>query len=409
MSGIHNRQGIWWRHFIPMTLMVCLLVIPSIRQAFSHYGLRWAYMLLLSFSLSFCLTPLFRWIAPVVGAMDIPDARKQHGVATPLLGGGAVFLACLLAILINGIFSTELTAILVAAALLFMIGILDDIKDVSAVVKLFVQFAAVGWVMHQGIVLRVLPEGIGVIADIANGGLTILWILGITNAFNFFDGMDGMASGLGAIIAFFLGAVAFQTEQPFLGWIAVAVMGSCMGFLPYNLLKSGRATIFLGDAGSTVIGFILACIAVYGEWDINNTVIAVAAPLLIFWVLIFDMVHITVDRVMTGKVTSFREWIEYVGRDHLHHRIAHILGSNKRSVFFIYLLTACFGISAVILQNASTGDAMLLLFQAACMVIVVTVLERIGRKSIDCENEDGNSKIDRDGQEATSKGFNIEN
>lgn len=389
MSRPSNKQGICWRHFIPMLVMTCLLAIPSVRQVFSHYGLRWAYMLSLSFSFSFCLTPLFRWLAPTLGALDMPDARKDHGKATPLLGGGAVFLAFLLAILVNGIFSPELLAILAGSSLLFVIGIIDDIKEVKAGGKLIAQLVAVVYVMLQGIVLQVLPESLGVAADIANGGLTILWILGITNAFNFFDGMDGMASGLGAIIAFFLGVVAFQTDQPFLGWIAVAVMGSCLGFLPYNLLKNERATIFLGDAGSTVIGFILACVAVYGEWDINNTVIAVVSPLLIFWILIFDMVHITVDRIVTGKVGTFKQWIEYVGHDHLHHRMAQILGGNKRSVLFIYLLTACFGISAVILRNASTGDAMLLLFQAVCMVIMVTALERIGRKQEDCRNGRG--------------------
>lgn len=386
MSGIYNKRGIWWRYSILMGIVVCLLVIPFVRQTFSYHGLRWVYMLALSFSFSFCLTPLFRWLAPTLGAMDIPDARKDHGEATPLLGGGAVFLAFILAILVNGIFLPELVAILSGASLLFVVGIIDDIKDVKAGVKLIAQLTAVGCVMSQGVVLRVLPDSLGIVADISNGGLTILWVLGITNAFNFFDGMDGMASGLGVIIAFFLGVVAFQTDQPFLGWIAVAVMGSCLGFLPYNLLKNKRATIFLGDAGSTVIGFILACVAVYGEWDSNSTVIAVMSPLLIFWVLIFDMVHITVDRIVTGKVGSFKQWIEYVGHDHLHHRMAQILGSNKWSVLFIYLLTACFGISAVILRNASTGDALLLLFQAVCMVIMVTVLERIGRKKIDCEN-----------------------
>jgi len=388
MSGIYNKQGIWWRHFIPMLLVALFLIVPTVRQTFSHYGSRWAYMLALSFSFSFCLTPIFRWLAPVIGAMDIPDSRKQHGQVTPLLGGAAVFLAFLLAILVNGIFSKELTAILIGTTLLFIIGIIDDVRDVNAAVKLLTQLAAVGCVMFQGIVLRVLPESLGIAADLSNGLLTILWILGITNAFNFFDGMDGMASGLGLIIAFFLGVVAFQTDQAFLGWIAVAVMGSCLGFLPYNLLKNEKATIFWGDAGSTVIGFILACVAVYGEWDLNNSVVAVVSPLLIFWVLIFDMVHITIDRIATGKVTSFKEWIEYVGRDHLHHRMAQILGGPKRSVFFIYLLTACFGISAVVLRNATTRDAVLLLFQAAFMVIMVTVLERIGRRKVETSKKD---------------------
>jgi UDP-N-acetylmuramyl pentapeptide phosphotransferase/UDP-N-acetylglucosamine-1-phosphate transferase len=124
------------------------------------------------------------------------------------------------------------------------------------------------------------------------------------------------------LISFFLGVVAFQTAQPFLGWIAVAMLGGCLGFLPFNLRSKKSAAIFLGDAGSIVIGFILACLAVYGDWSESSPVVALVSPVLIFWILIFDMVHITVDRILTGKVTNFKQWIEYVGKDHLHHRLA---------------------------------------------------------------------------------------
>lgn len=373
---------------MPMTIILLLLLVPSVRSIFVSSGQRSVYILALTFALSFCLTPLFRWLAPVVGAMDIPDARKVHEAATPLLGGAAVYLSFALAITVNGIFSQELVAILYASALLFFIGVIDDVKDVNARVKLLLQLLAVAWVMIQGIQLRVFPDEYGMFSVFCNASLTVLWILGITNAFNFFDGMDGMAPGMGVIIAFFLGIVAFQTDQPFIGWVAISVMGSCLGFLPYNFLKKGKATIFLGDAGSTVIGFILACVAVYGDWNINNTIASTAAPLLIFWVLIFDMVHITIDRIVTGKVSTFRQWLEFVGRDHLHHRIAYLLGGQKRSVLFIYLLTACFGTSAVLLRNAKTGDALLLLLQATCMVIMVTVLERIGRKRMESNQND---------------------
>ena len=156
-------------------------------------------------------------------------------------------------------------------------------------------------------------------------------------------------------------------------------MGSCLGFLPFNFKARGNAAIFLGDAGSTVIGFILACVAVYGDWAESNTVVALISPLLIFWILIFDMVHITVDRILTGKVFNFHQWIEYVGQDHLHHRLAHVLGSNKRSVLFIYLLSLCLGISAVALRNARVIDAILLILQAAIVVVLITFLERRGR------------------------------
>jgi UDP-GlcNAc:undecaprenyl-phosphate GlcNAc-1-phosphate transferase len=234
-------------------------------------------------------------------------------------------------------------------------------------------------VMISGIVLRVLPADWGTWAWIGNLLLTGVWILGITNAMIFFDGMDGLAAGLGAIIAFFLGVVAFQTNQPFLGWISLAVLGSCLGFLPYNFRPGGSAVIFLGDAGSTVIGFVLACIAVYGDWAEGQPIVSLVSPVLIFWLLIFDMAHITGDRIFTGKVRSFREWIEYVGKDHLHHRIADVLGSRPKAVLFIYLMGLCLGLSAIVLRDAGTVDAILLIVQAVILVALITVLERRGR------------------------------
>jgi UDP-GlcNAc:undecaprenyl-phosphate GlcNAc-1-phosphate transferase len=307
--------------------------------------------------------------------------------ATPLLGGVAVFIAFLVSVLVNGIFSLGLWAILLASTAIFLIGVLDDVKDISARIKLIVQFLSTVFVMSCGIVLRVIPENLGIFSLAGNVFLTILWIIGITNAMNFFDGMDGLSAGLGAIISFFLGVVAFLTAQPFIGWIAVAMMGSCLGFLSYNFRIKGNASIFLGDAGSTVIGFILACVAVYGDWAANDPVVALASPLLIFWILIFDMLHITVDRILTGKVTNLGQWIEYVGRDHLHHRLAQILGGKKKSVLFIYLLSLCLGTSAIVLRNANLVDAILVLIQASVIVILITILERRGRSLSNEYNE----------------------
>lgn len=381
MSGSLNRSGIWWKHYIPILLILVSLLAPTSREFFNEQGFRWLYIVLLSFSLSFCLTPLARWVAYRAGALDIPDQRKNHATATPLLGGAAIFAAFLMSIVVNGIYSPALAAILVGAALLFVVGIIDDVKELPAKFKLIVQLICVGIVLFHGIILRVFPAHFGLMADVVNVILTLLWITGITNALNFFDGMDGMASGLGVIISLFIGIVAFQSNQPFLGWVAAAMLGSCLGFIPYNLLKRGRATIFLGDAGSTVIGFVLSCVAVYGDWNPGNHIAAVASPILIFWVLIFDMVHITVDRIISGRVHTLREWIDYVGCDHLHHRISTVLGGQKRSVFFIYFLSVCFGCSAVALRNASTLDAIVLLIQAIFLVGLVTVLERAIRST----------------------------
>ena len=368
-----------WFLYISSGVLACVLFLPPVRGFFSNIGWRWAHILCLSFTISFCLNPAFAWIARKLNILDMPDARKLHKEATPLLGGAGVFIGFSFAILTNGIFSKPVLVILIASLILFGIGILDDFRKVSAGIKLLAQLACTLLVMSCGIVLRVLPVDMGIIATIGNSLLTVFWIIGITNAMNFFDGMDGLAAGLGALISFFLGVVAFQTSQPFLGWIAVSMLGGCLGFLPFNLRPKKNAAIFLGDAGSIVIGFILACVAVYGDWSEGSPVVALVSPVLIFWILIFDMVHITVDRILTGKVTNFKEWIEYVGKDHLHHRLANVLGGKKQSVLFIYLLGLCLGTSAVVLRNARPADAVLLIIQACIMMVLVTVLERRGR------------------------------
>jgi len=365
---------------LPIALFALLLLTPPVREFFRTMGLRWAYVFATAFTLSFSLTPLAAGLARRLGILDLPDARKLHAQATPLLGGAAIFVGFVSALAANGILAPELIAILSASMILFIVGVFDDWREVPAGLKLVIQFICTAMVMTSGVVLRVLPEAWGSWSGLGNLLLTVVWIIGITNAMNFFDGMDGLAAGLGGIIAFLLAVVAFQTDQPFLGWMALAVMGSCLGFLPYNLKRKGAAFIFLGDAGSTVVGFVLACIAVYGDWAEGRPLVALVSPLLIFWILIFDMVHITVDRIVTGKVRNFREWIEFVGKDHLHHRLAGALGCRRKSVLFIYLMALGLGMSALMLRDAGTLDAILLILQASIMVGLISILEHRGRK-----------------------------
>lgn len=384
-AGTGYSPGRWLFLQLPVFVFLCLLLAPAVRREFTEAGLRWLFILIFSFSAAFCLTPVFAAIARKFNIMDMPDARKVHGEPTPLLGGGAVFLAMIAALALNWIWSPDICRILAGAAILFIVGAADDIREVRIRYKMAAQFFAAVFVMSGGIVLRVLPDVYGPFSIAGNWVLTIIWIIGITNAMNFFDGMDGLAAGLGAMIAFFLGIIALQTNQVFLGWISAAVMGSCLGFLPHNLKAKGRASIFLGDGGSTAIGFVLACVAVFGKWAEHNAVVALVSPLLIFWVLIFDMVYITVDRIYAGRVSTVREWLEYVGRDHLHHRLADVIGSKKKSVVFIYMMTACMGISALVLRDTSPVDALLLVLQAVILVGLISVLERYGRQETRAE------------------------
>jgi UDP-GlcNAc:undecaprenyl-phosphate GlcNAc-1-phosphate transferase len=378
--------------YLLMVFLACGLLMPATCKFFATSGWRWIHVMSASFALSFCLTPFFSWVSRKFGVLDRPDGRKLHQDTTPLLGGAAVFTGFLTALSINGIFSIQLGAILIAAILLFGVGVIDDIKEISAGIKLITQVLCSLLVIGVGILLRVIPDNLGILAQTGNAVLTVVWIIGITNAMNFFDGMDGLAAGLGALVSFFLGLVAFQTNQPFLGWVAVAMMGGCLGFLPFNFRPRGNAGIFLGDAGSMGIGFVLACIAVYGDWAEGNSVVALVSPILIFWIFIFDMVHITIERVLTGKVLNFKQWIEYVGRDHLHHRLANALGGKKKSVLFIYLLCLCLGVSAVVLRNSRSADAILLIIQASIIVVLITILERRGRFANGTLKKKGSSK-----------------
>jgi UDP-GlcNAc:undecaprenyl-phosphate GlcNAc-1-phosphate transferase len=355
-----------------------VLLVPSVREEFIAEGVRWLYILLFSFAATFALTPASIVLGTKWGFVDQPDERKIHGTPTPRIGGLAVYLGFVSAILVNSILEEWMVAILLAGSLLLLVGIADDAWDLPAWSKLVAQLAAAGLVISSGKVLSLFPPG--PLGDAANILLTFIWIVGITNAFNFFDGMDGLASGLAVLIAFFMGVVAFDTNQPGLGWLAVAMLGAGFGFLPYNFRFNRQAIVFLGDGGSTFIGFTLACLAVKGNWADNNPIVSFSNPLLIFGVLIYDMIHITVERIAAGKVKTVKQWIDYVGKDHLHHRLERVLGSRQASVAMIWVLTICLGLAAIVLRKAGTAEAIMLLAQAALILIMITILEHQGRR-----------------------------
>ncbi len=356
------------------------LAVPTVRQLFVFEGLRWLYILLFAFLGAGALTPLMVHLSHQWGLVDQPSDRKIHVHPTPRLGGAAVYLGFLGSVLMNSILPDWMIATLAAGSLLLIVGIIDDVWELPASSKLVAQLVAAGIVIATGKVLTLFPSG--PVGDIANVMLTLLWIVGITNAFNFFDGMDGLATGLAILIAGFMGAVAFETNQPGLGWLAIAIIGAGMGFLPYNFRGRRHAVIFLGDGGATFLGFTLACLAVKGNWADHNPIVSFSNPLLIFGVLIYDMIHITVERVATGKVRSIKEWLDYVGKDHLHHRLERALGSRQASVAMIFLMTICLGLAALALRYAGTAEALLLLVQACLIVVMITILEWSGRQKL---------------------------
>ncbi len=311
-------------------------------------------------------------IAQKLNTVDNPDARKVHKTPTALLGGVAVYIAFASTVIFTNAYSSELKGVAVGATIVFATGLIDDIYCLRARLKLLIQIIAVSVMIYYGVVADFLPNTWwGQFLEII---ITFLWMLGITNSLNFYDGMDGLAAGLTAICSAFLSILAIQTHQQYLMILSLALAGSCLGFLPFNLRHRKPAIIFLGDAGSTFMGFMLAGMIIMGDWGSREPVKAYAMPILIMGIFIFDMVYTTISRVVTKKIVNFSEWLEFTGKDHLHHRLSSLGLSAKQTVFFIYFLTASLGMSALVLRNGCVIDALLLLIQAVFIYIIIVIL-----------------------------------
>ena len=252
------------------------LLVPPTRHWFLDAGLRWPYIVVVAFAVSLFVVPIVRRYAIWREVLDQPAARKVHAVATPLLGGAGVYLAFAVTVLANFHFSMTLKGVALGASVVVAFGILDDVIELPAWAKLVGQLGGAALAMLYGVVLSVVPSwwpG----AVVFNIALTLLWFVAVTNAVQFLDGMDGLAAGLGVITGLFFSISALQTDQRYLMFLAGALAGACLGFLPYNF-RPGGARIFLGDSGASFIGFTLAGLAVMGEWAENDPLIALFTP-----------------------------------------------------------------------------------------------------------------------------------
>ncbi|OLD66955.1 MAG: hypothetical protein AUI52_01860 [Acidobacteria bacterium 13_1_40CM_2_68_10] len=333
---------------------------------------------LLAFLAAFGLTPFVRLLAVRGGALDCPDARKTHVHPTPRLGGVAVLAAFVLALGRTSPVDREMISIAASALALMLAGALDDTHGLSARVRLVLQFACALFVIAAGVRLNLLPGTAGIVG---NTLLSIVWIVGITNAYNFIDGMDGLAASLGALIAFLLGLVAHGGTQTGLALACAALCGALLGFLPHNLRIGRPASIFLGDSGSASVGFLLAALAIKEDWADGDPLVSLATPVLIFSVLIYDMVQTTVSRIVSGKVRSFRQWIDFVGRDHIHHRFTVLLGNQRRALALILSLALGLGLCALGLHRGDGAEALIFLVHGALVLLVVAVLEGSAARS----------------------------
>lgn len=316
-------------------------------------------LFLISFALAALAIPFVRQLAFGLGILDHP---KKHGIHTrpvPRLGGLAIYLAFVAGSIYRMDLSEMLKGVLVGSTLIFVMGLLDDKFHLPAGVKLVGQIAACGLMMFKyGVILHLFPH------PALNAVVTMLGIIGLTNAMNFLDNMDGLAAGLATISSLAIFFVACTSRQLWLGYLSLAIAGATAGFLTFNLRK---AYIFMGDAGSTFLGFTLASLAVMTEWSYHWPV-TVAVPVLILGVPILDMILITVLRIKEDKIANFKEWIDYTGKDHISHRIMRLGFGERGAVFSLWLLQGFFCAVALWILPLSFGWGVfaLLLFFSVC-------------------------------------------
>ncbi len=365
----------WYPDLVRLAAAAALLS-PPVRRWCHEAGLVWPYLVAVAAAVALLAVPLVRRFALWQQVLDQPSARKVHRVATPLLGGAAVYLAFAVTVLANFHFSLALKGVALGALTVVAVGVLDDVLDLPARVKLAGQVAAGSLAMGHGVVLALAPDWLPG-AALLNLALTLLWFLTVTNALQFLDGMDGLAAGLGVIAGVFFSITALQTGQRYLMYLSAALVGACLGFLPYNF-RPGGARIFLGDSGASFIGFTLAGLAVMGEWA-ETEAVGLVTPMLILGVPLFDIAFVSVARIVTGKVHSVHEWLAYTGKDHIHHRFEAVGLTRTQSVLVIYFISATLGLSAMLLERATGRQALLVLLQAGCVLAIVAVLEAVGR------------------------------
>ncbi|MBW1790509.1 MAG: undecaprenyl/decaprenyl-phosphate alpha-N-acetylglucosaminyl 1-phosphate transferase [Deltaproteobacteria bacterium] len=388
-----------WQTLIGLFLL--FLATPAVKTFYFNAGLRWQYILAFSIVVAYFVTPFCRLIALKLNILDKPDWRKIHDRPTPLLGGLAVYLAFSAAILLNDVYYPGMKVLLFGASLIFVMGLIDDIKPLPAILKFVFQILITLMVILSGdIQLTFFYHASW--APLVNIPVTLLWIVGLTNAMNFFDGIDGLAASLSAISALFLGIIAFLTNQTSLGWFAVALVGACIGFMPHNLRFGKSASLFLGDAGSTFLGFTLAGLAVLGKWSNTSHFVSLSAPLLIFGILIFDMIYVNLSRIKNRQASNLFQLLTCANKDHLHHRLIFMGFARKEVVFIISTISVCLGVSALIIMKQDIIEALLGLFQAVLIIGLVVTLMLKGRERP--STEDGGQRTEDRGQTTEDRG-----
>lgn len=318
--------------------------------------------------LAYTLTPLVRVLAIKIKAIDVPtDGRRMHHKPIPRIGGLAIFLAFLITSIGFCRLDRELVTILIGGSALVLLGILDDVYRLNAFLKLAVQIVAALFAVSQGVTIDYICF-FGKYVAFGNWAIpiTVFWIVGLTNAVNFIDGLDGLACGVSAISSISLCLTMLLSDSSVAHCLITALIAAaCLGFLPFN---ANPARIFMGDTGALFLGYALSVLSVVGVFK-SDMVLAFFIPLSIFGLPLADTFFAVVRRLTHGKSPFAPD------RGHLHHRLIDMGFGQKQSVRILYAVCAILGISAVMLTGQSTrGGALMLVVGLAIFFVTFLIL-----------------------------------
>jgi len=303
------------------------------------------YMLILASALVIAIgiMPLVKRAAVRWDFIDQPSARKVHTRPTPRLGGVAIYLACIAALLVfsGRFYVSQLVSILVGASLMSFLGVWDDRHGLRPLLKLVGQTLAAGILILSGIQVGFLPiPALNLLA-------TLLWVVGITNALNLLDNMDGLSGGVATIACVFFLLLAAMSGQYLVGILAAALLGACLGFLYYNL---NPANIFMGDSGSLFIGFVLAALGIKLRFPDNVAFVTWMVPVVVLGLPMFDTALVVISR-LRRRIHPFT-----AGKDHVSHRLVRLGATQREAVLMLYLVCCALGVVAMFLTQASVME-----------------------------------------------------
>ncbi|MGO4530730.1 glycosyltransferase family 4 protein [Paenibacillus sp. 2TAF8] len=327
---------------------------------------------LVSMGLALALTPLVKKFAVRIGAMDTPNARKVHTRIMPRLGGLGIFLAFIITVaallpFVSAWFTTRdmsfVSAFLVGGSIIVLIGALDDRFELSAKVKLLGQIVAASVVVF-GFNIRVdfvnipFQDAYSSLETWVSIPLTILWIVGVTNAINLIDGLDGLAAGVSGIAIGTIAVMSFLMGNMMIALMCLVLLGSIIGFLFFNFHP---AKIFMGDTGSLFLGFSLAMLSMLGFKQI--AVVSFITPLIIIGVPLSDTLFAIIRRAVQRKPIFSPD------KGHLHHCLRELGFSHRQTVLIIYGIAAFFGVLAIIQSSAAMFEANWVTFVVICIMM----------------------------------------